>query len=140
VKAIALCNLAVLVMVKADPAQKCAGMVSPRKAVRVTVNAPRWHLAMASVRRWKAVTASVLKAMPRVMVSVRPDKALPVRDKVLLPARRCVMADSVHRKADGNLKASARRNAAPRVIVPMVYVVKVKAVRNARPSSANDLY
>lgn len=34
-------NLAVLVMVKADPAQKCAGMVSPRKAVRVTVNAPR---------------------------------------------------------------------------------------------------
>lgn len=34
-------NLAVFVMVKSGLAPKCAGMVSPRKAVRVTVNAPR---------------------------------------------------------------------------------------------------
>lgn len=93
---------------------------------------------MVSVHPWKAVTASVPKAMPHVMVSVR--RVLPVTVKVLLPARRCVMADSVPRKADGNLKASARRNAAPRVIDPKVNVVKVKAARNARPSSENNLF
>lgn len=141
VKAIASASsLAVLVMVKSGLARKCAGMVSPRKALPAMDNAHRWHLAMASVHRWKVVTASVLKAMRHVMVSVHLDKALPVTVKVLLPSRRCVMADSVPRKADGNLKASARHNAAPRVIVPKVNAVKVKAVRNARPSSENNLF
>ncbi len=94
---------------------------------------------MDSARLRKVVTASALKAMPHVKVSVRPDKALPVRDKVLLPARRCVMAASVHRKADGKLKASARPNAVPRVIARWNRVAKVKAVHNARRWNASNL-
>lgn len=92
---------------------------------------------MASVRLRKVVTAFALKAPPLAMVSVHQDKVLPVTVKVLLPAHRCVMADSVPRKADGKLKANARRHAVPKVIVPMLNAAKVKAARNAPQRNAS---
>lgn len=140
VKAIASASrLAVPVMVKALLVPRYAVMVSPHMATRVTVNVPKSAPEMDSARPWKAVTASVPKAMPHVKVSVRPDKALPVRDKVLLPARRCAMAVSGHRKADGNLKASARRNAAPRAIDQWNHAAKAKVAPNARRWNASKL-
>jgi len=140
VKAIASANRPVVpVMVKALLVPRCAVMVSPRKAARVTVNDPRSAPAMDSARPWKAVTASAHRAMPLAMVSVHQDKALRVKAKVLLPARKCVMVGSGHRKAADKLKASAHRHAARKAIARWNNAAKAKAARNARQRNVSKL-